>query len=86
MNIHIHMRIRQEPTGFIEPSKSIRLEHSPIHIIHQSTEVKTISSDEMRTLYENMTESRVALELLSIGVVRGISSVVQPPCKDPVPF
>lgn len=86
MNIHIHMGIRQRPTGFIETSKFIRLEQSPIHIKHQSTEVKAISSDEMRTIYENMTDSRVALELLSIGVVRGISSVVQPPCRDPVPF
>jgi len=49
-------------------------------------EVKTISTDRMRTLYESMTKSRAALELLSIGVVRGISTVVQPPCEDPSPF
>jgi hypothetical protein len=51
-----------------------------------ATEVKTISTDRMRTLYESMTKNRAALELLSIGVVRGISTVVQPPCEDPSPF
>jgi len=49
-------------------------------------EVKAISTYEIRTLYESMTKNRAALELLSIGVVRGISTVVQPPCEDPSPF
>ena len=69
------------------PSKFLRLEHSLyVHTIHHRPEVKAISSEQMRTLYESMTESRVALELLSIGIVHGISTVVQPPCDDPVPF
>ncbi|MHA1389765.1 MAG: hypothetical protein ACTSR9_15155 [Candidatus Thorarchaeota archaeon] len=46
-------------------------------------EVKAISTDKIRTLYESMTKNRAALELLSIGVVHGISTVVQPPCEDP---
>ncbi len=49
-------------------------------------EVKGINTERMRTIYENMTESRDALRLLSIGIVSGISSVVQPPCEDPDPF
>ncbi|MBY8999105.1 MAG: hypothetical protein ACTSW8_10900 [Candidatus Thorarchaeota archaeon] len=49
-------------------------------------EVKAISTDKIRTLYESMTKNRAALELLSIGVVHGISTVVQPPCEDPSPF
>ncbi|MFX1367274.1 MAG: hypothetical protein ACFFAY_01565 [Promethearchaeota archaeon] len=49
-------------------------------------EVKAIRTDEIRSLYENMTENRVALELLSIGVVHGISTIVQPPCEDPLPY
>jgi hypothetical protein len=50
------------------------------------TEVKEISADRMRAIYESMTENRTALELMSIGVVRGISTVVQPPCEEPSPF
>jgi hypothetical protein len=51
----------------------------------QLSEVKTISAN-MRTIYESMTENRAALKLLSIGIVQGISTVVQPPCEDPSPF
>ena len=52
----------------------------------QQTEVKTISANRMRTIYESMTENRETLKLLSIGIVQGISTVVQPPCEDPSPF
>lgn len=45
-----------------------------------------ISADRMRAVLESMTKNRAALGLLSIGVVRGISTVVQPPCEDPTPF
>jgi hypothetical protein len=62
------------------------LQCAPSNYIQQSKEVKTISTDRMRTLYESMTKNRAALELLSIGVVRGISTVVRPPCEDPTPF
>lgn len=52
----------------------------------QSKEVKGISTDRLRTIYESMTQDQVALEFLSIGVVRGISTVVQAPCEDPSSF
>ncbi len=61
--------------------------HSVLQSTFQQTkEVKAIKTDRMRTLYESMTKNRAALELLSIGVVHGISTVVQPPCEDPTPF
>lgn len=49
-------------------------------------EVKGINSDRMRAIYESMAVDGVTLELLSIGIVSGISSVVQPPCEDSEPF
>ncbi len=49
-------------------------------------EVKGIKSDLMRSVFESMTNDRAALKLLSIGIVNGISSIVQPPCEDSDPF
>ena len=37
-------------------------------------------------MIESMTPDRAALELLSMGIVKGIASVVQPPCEDYEPF
>ena len=51
-----------------------------------SSEVKGINADMERIIYESMTKNRFALRLLSIGVIKDISSVVQLPCEDPSPF
>ncbi|RDE16866.1 MAG: hypothetical protein C4K49_04080 [Candidatus Thorarchaeota archaeon] len=53
---------------------------------HAAKEVTRISTDRMRTIYESMTTNRIALRLLSVGIVRGMPTVVQPPCEDPTPF
>lgn len=66
--------------------KGANLHSVPQSTFQQTKEVKAIKTDRMRTLYESMTRNRAALELLSIGVVHGISTVVQPPCEDPTPF
>ncbi len=66
--------------------KGANLHSVPHSTFQQTKEVKAIKTDRMRTLYESMTRNRAALELLSIGVVHGISTVVQPPCEDPTPF
>lgn len=50
------------------------------------TEVRTITTDLMRTAYESMTKHCGILELLSEGIVQGISTIVQPTCEDPAPF
>ncbi|MHA1495843.1 MAG: hypothetical protein ACTSRQ_17740 [Candidatus Thorarchaeota archaeon] len=56
------------------------------HKVIQVPAARAKVSVSIRTLYESMTKNRAALELLSIGVVHGISTVVQPPCEDPSPF
>ena len=48
-------------------------------------EVNGIRTDRVRAAIESMTQNRVALELLAVGV-NGLSSVVQPPCESPEPF
>jgi hypothetical protein len=45
-----------------------------------------ITTENMRTAFESMTKNYDILELLSKGVVQGISTIVQPPCEDPAPF
>ena len=51
-----------------------------------NVEVKRTKTDRIRAIYESMTKNRAALELLSLGIVCGISTIVQPPCEDPTPF
>jgi hypothetical protein len=70
-------------SGSITPIFLVTIQRD--HTCSQLSEVKTISAN-MRTIYESMTENRAALKLLSIGIVQGISTVVQPPCEDPSPF
>lgn len=45
-----------------------------------------ITTHRLKMAIESMTENRSILELLSFGIVQGISKVVQPPCEDPNPF
>ena len=71
-------------SGSIAPIFLVTIQRD--HTCNQQSEVKTISANRMRTIYESMTENRAALKLLSIGIVNGISTVVQPPCEDPSPF
>jgi hypothetical protein len=49
-------------------------------------EVRKITVEILKAAYEHMTDDKFVLDLLSQGVVHGISSIVQPPCEDANPF